>query len=263
MDDVFIGRKQELKAIFRSLESKKHVLLFGEKGCGKSALIHEWMKRSIEGGAKKKILISDRSASLKDACLALARCLYDQRVLSKLPRGFERFDFNVPWEKAQLHFEQLKTTVLKNLILKNLRDQDCVIVLDHLGKLKLKFFLFLDNLRDSVRLVLVVRSPAKKEMGRLWMLLWGFEKIELKPLSSHEANQLVLNCLDGLEEVPEKVLKRIVSICQGNPAIIKTLCQQLHKQHGLKMGFNVEMADIDWKIEDFLEIKEAGKKCRS
>jgi len=261
--DIFVGRKHELKAILGSLKRGKHSLLFGEKGCGKTALIHEVMKRSSVRISSKKILFSDQSVSLKDTCLSLARCLYHQRMISRLPREFEPLDFNMPWEKIKPKFERLKTTPLKNLILNNLRNQNCIIVLDHLGKLKLKFFLFLDNLRDAAHLVLVVRSNTKKEIGKLWMLLWGFEKIELKALPLHEANQLIAYCLDGIEGVPEKVVRRIASISHGNPAVIKALCQQIHKQHDLKTSFNVELAEIDSKIGDFLEAKEDKKKCHS
>lgn len=256
-EEIFVGREQELKRMFDALAQGKHLLILGEKGCGKTALAKEFI-RQAQAGHKGKILLSNRSHSLKDTCLELAGSLYSQGMLTKVPKGIKELDPGIPWEKAERYFSTLKTSVLKNMIFNNIREPgELIIVLDHLGKMKLKFFMFLDSLRDHARLILIARSAQKKETGRLWMMLWGFEKIELKPLTHDETTRLARHWLGEVSKGPvenNKWFREAVRISRGNPEALRGLCDEIRRQKLTAKGeVHVRLANIDRKITSLLQ----------
>jgi len=241
--ETFVGREAELKQIFEALKNGKHILLFGEKGCGKTALANEFVKQVSQKNPKTKILFSTASASLKDTCIELIGCLYRQGLLVKIPKILQTFDSALPWEKVQWQYAKLRTTVLRNLVLNNIRAQKNVVILDHLGKLKLKYFVFLDNLRDCAKLFLIVRSPQKEEVGRLWMMLWGFEKVEVKSFNPDETKRLASHWLDRMPE-NSKWVREILRVSHGNPGILHGLCDEIRKQNtSIGTVMNVKIAN--------------------
>jgi len=248
---VFVGREQELKSISEALKHKKNILLLAEKGSGKTALIAQFIKQTSQQNPDQKVLLSSQSASLKNTCFALVECLYRSHHLSEIPKEIKPLESSQPWEKVDSHFASLRTTVLKNLFLNNLRSvKKPIVILDHLGKIKLKFFAFLDSLRDDARLILVARTAQKAAMGRLWMMLWGFETIELQPLTHHETSRLALHWLEEVVEPHERDRCRpeLVRLARGNPGVLRDLCEQIRKQSLDKGEIHVRIANIDRQI---------------
>jgi len=164
----------------------------------------------------------------------------------------------VPWEKACRYFSRLRTGILKNLVFNNIRGfKNLTIVLDHLGKMKPKFFIFLDSLRDHARLILIARTAQKKETGRLWMMLWGFEKIELPPLKAEEAKKLASYWLHGMEFGATgytRWVHDVIRISHGNPGVLSGICEEIRKKVPTPTTpIHVRTLDIDRKINELLK----------
>lgn len=260
--EFFVGRKQELRRISSAFEDGKHVLLFGEEGCGKTALAREFARQMVKANPWQHVFVSSQSVSLKDTCLELAESLHRLSLFVEVPESLSWLKQGLSWEKTKVEFRKLPVVPLKNLILANIKkDQNCVIVFDQLGKIKLRLFRFLDSLRDDAKFILITRSVKKEEMGRLWMLLWKFEKIEIKLLSFDETKQLASHWLEGVDFETSEEDKRsheIFRASHGNPGILRGLCEQIRKQHtNSNVKTNVHLADIDRKITDFMKQKVA------
>jgi len=133
-------------------------------------------------------------------------------------------------------------------------------VLDHLGKVKSKFFFFLDSLRDQAKLILIARGVQKKETGQLWMMLWGFEQIKVEPLTSDEAKRLAAHWLGGASvdtADQKKWYREAVRLSGGNPEILRGLCDEIRKQSLEKRGeIHVRLANIDRQITSLQKEEE-------
>lgn len=92
--EIFVGREPELKTMFEALAKGKHILILGGKGCGKTALAREFMRKA-QTNLRSKVLLSNQSASLKDTCLELVGSLYGLRMLTKVPKGIKELDLNL------------------------------------------------------------------------------------------------------------------------------------------------------------------------
>ena len=143
------------------------------------------------------------------------------------------------------------------MVLANAQGRDLVFVFDCLPKLKRKFYLFLENLKDCARLVIIPQNGTKNEMGRLWMVLWGFHQIDLKPLKNHDMKRLLMSWFvkhPGLEGDNSTWIDEMVRAAHGNPGILRALIDEVMKQgdrHGAPK--NIHLADIDRKISAFLK----------
>ncbi|MBN1870573.1 MAG: ATP-binding protein [Candidatus Omnitrophica bacterium] len=261
-NDTLIGREQELKRIHAAVRRGTNVLIWGEKGSGKTAFLHEFMKQQNVLQARAGVmLVSTQCASFKDTCLALLGCLFERDLLVKVPKETKILNSDLPWAEVQTHFSRLRATVLKNLVLSNLCGiKNLTVVLDHVGKIKLKFYLLLDALRDYGRLILVTRSEKRQDAGRLWMLLWGFEKIEIKPLTPYETKRLARIWLEGINPGgpdSEKWFDELARRSHGNPRILRGLCEAVctRMMQTKANTANLRLANIDREISDFIKEK--------
>jgi len=254
--EIFVNRESEMEKVTEAFRDGKHILVYGEPGCGKTAFANEFIRRLCLSNLGHRVVVCNRCLSFKDTCLELIECLYRMGSLDKLPHMLAGLSHDLPWQKMQPHFAALGVIDLKNLALRNIYHKNLVIVFDHFGKIERKFFHFLDGVRDHARLFLVARGTQKKEMGRLWMLLWGFERIELKLLSHQDMSRLAAYWLRGVEKglsENDKWFQEVLRVSQGNPKILYDLCDQIHNQH--LAAVNVQIAEIDRKIADFLKEK--------
>jgi len=252
---IFVGREQELKRICDALKDKKHVLILGEEGLGKTALVNEFIIRALQLNPKQKILLSRQSTSLKNTCIELVECLYRFHHLYKLPKEMKSLEFYQSGGISRTRFAKLRTVVLKNLFLNSSHSiKNLIVVLDHLGKIKSKFFSFLENLRDHAQLILIARTARKEEIGRFWVMLSDFARVELQPFSRMEANHLATHWLDGIE-IDGEQLHDVIRIANGNPKILQDICREIRKQSFESKIINVRIANLDRQMRGFVKNK--------
>jgi energy-coupling factor transporter ATP-binding protein EcfA2 len=250
-----IGRDQELKELLEAFQESKHILILGGNGVGKTTLVESFAQEITKTSPHRKFVFCSADKGFKDVCLSLLDQLGDLGYLEKVPEPLRK-SLSSKGNPAQL-FSKQSVTILKNIVLANAQGRGLVFVFDRLPKLKRKFYLFLENLKDCARLVIIPQNGTKNEMGRLWMVLWGFHQINLKPLKTHDMKRLLIGWIaehPGLGGDNSVWIDEMVRAAHGNPGILRALTDEVVKQgdcHGAPK--NVHLADIDRKITAFIK----------
>jgi len=223
---MLIGREQECQLITDLMRRRKNVLILGNEGVGKSALV----ENVLGSGVAKKLLYSKRSTTLKETLVNMVgsavggKDVQKQNILS-----------------------------LKKICYQLLDESPEYAVLDHIAWVEPKFYGFLTYLKErNVPFLVATREPDKKNIGHLWMGLYDFEKIEIRNLDQTKAEQLIDYYASSfaLEFAAAEDFKRAVfRISAGNPKIILELCWLAQDEKYRKKGYvDVKLMDLDRRI---------------
>jgi hypothetical protein len=197
----FVGREREI-ARFRQLhKQRKHVLILGAEGIGKSALII-YLHKLLP------VRVCPASERLSEICEALER-------------GFDL-------EAGDLHLVRRK-----NRLLTLLKGTKHAVVFDGAGWTTPKLGSFIENVSSCVPVWLCVRSEHPWDVGHIWPLLARFEHVELKPFHPKETQELVAAAVRE-KVVPEKTLKIVEWLhcrAEGSPKILCELLKEIARGH--------------------------------
>jgi integrase/recombinase XerD len=225
---MLIGREQECHLITDLMRRRKNVLILGNEGVGKSALV----ENVLGSGVVKNLLYSKRSTTLKETLVNMVgsalggKDVQEQTILS-----------------------------LKKICYRLLDSRPEYAVLDHIAWVEPKFYGFLTYLKErNVPFLVATRKPGKKNIGHLWMGLYDFEKIEIRNLDQTKAGQLIdfYASSIALEIAAAEDFKRAVfKISAGNPKIILELCWLAQDDKYRKKGYvDVKLMDLDRRISN-------------
>jgi AAA+ ATPase superfamily predicted ATPase len=223
---VLIGREKELRLLSDLVRSKKNVLVLGEEGVGKSAIINH----TIASGVLKNFLYSKHSATLKEALVNLVGEAVGGKELAK---------------------QNILT--LKKVCYRLLNGRPEYAVFDHVAYVERRFYAFLTYLREgNLPVVIVSQKRGKDNLGHLWMGLYDFEVLEVKNLDPTEAGQLVDHYISRLDlkiEAAADFKKDVFKMSQGNPKIIQDLCRLARNDRYRAKGYiDVKLMDLDRRI---------------
>jgi hypothetical protein len=105
---------------------------------------------------------------------------------------------------------------------------------------------------EKIAIMVVARSPHAEDIGHLSLLLCYFDKLEFSNFSREYCDELSDYLIDSFElNVGDRKLfkKEIFHISQGNPSVIKEICNYArnnkYKMHG---EINLNLVDIDRRI---------------
>ncbi|MGA9449964.1 MAG: ATP-binding protein [Verrucomicrobiia bacterium] len=217
----FVGRTKEIALLQRLHAQRKHVLVLGAEGVGKSALV----------------------AHLRDS-LRLRVCPASER-LSKICEALEpEFDL----EAGDLHLVRRK-----NRLLKLLKATKRTVVFDGASWTTPKLGSFIENVSERVPVWLCVRSEHPWDVGRIWPLLVRFERVELKPFHPRETQLLIKAAIrDG--HIPANVLDIADWLHRrsaGNPKILCELLTEIaHGHYDLSNSHALQRLDLDRRIHE-------------
>jgi hypothetical protein len=223
---MFIGREHECQRLSDLMRNRKHVLVLGEDGVGKSAILNH----TLADGVLKKFLYSKHSTTLKEALVNLVGAAVGGKELAK---------------------QNILT--LKKTCYRLLDNRPEYAVFDHVARVERRFYAFLTYLRErNLPLLIVTRQPGKDNLGHLWMGLYDFEVLEVKNLDPTKTAQLVDNHITKLNlEIDEAAdfKKEIFKMSQGNPRIIQDLCRLARNEKYRAKGYvDVKLMDLDRRI---------------
>lgn len=218
----FVGREKEIARLRQLHEQRRHVLLLGAEGTGKSAII----------------------AQLRDS-FGLRLCPHSEH-LSDICESLER-EFGL--EAGGLHLVKRKNRVLK--LLEEARR--AVVVFDGASWTTPRLGSFIENVSARVPVWLCARSKHPWDIGRIWPLLVRFEHIELKPFYPAESRLLVeASIRDGL--VPKNTLDIVDWLhrrAAGNPNILcELLTEIVHGHYDLSRPHGLQLLDLDRRIHE-------------
>ena len=218
----FVGRAKEIALLQRLHAQRKHVLILGADGIGKSALVAH-LRQSL------RLRVCPASERLSEICEALER----------------EFDL----EAGDLHIVQRKNRLLKRLK----EAKRIAVVFDGASWTTPKLGSFIENVSERVPVWLCVRSEHPWDVGRIWPLLVRFEHVELKPFHPGESLLLVESAVRG-GKVPVDTLNIVAWLhrhAAGSPKILCELLEEIaHGHYDLNNSHALRRLNLDRRIHE-------------
>ncbi len=228
----FVGREKEITLLQRLHAQRRHVLILGAEGVGKSALVAH-LRKSL------RLRVCPASEHLGEICDALER----------------EFDL----EASALHIVQRKNRLLK--LFKEAKR--IAVVFDGASWTTPKLGSFIENVSERVPVWLCVRSEHPWDVGRIWPLLVRFEHVELKLFHPKETEKLVAAAVRE-KVVPEKTLEIIEWLHHRAAGSPKLLCELLteiaHGHYDLSNPHARRLLNLDRRIHEIFPLKTGNEK---
>jgi AAA ATPase domain len=223
----FVGRSRETTRLQRLHAQRRHILILGPEGVGKSALV-EQLHESLN------LRVCPASEHLSEICDSLEQLL-----------GLKSVNFGL--------------VNRKNRVLKLLKGaKDTVVVFDNASWTTPRLGSFIENVSERVPVWLCVRSEHPWDVGRIWPLLVRFERVELKPFHPKETQKLVAAAVRE-NMVPEKTLGIVDWLhrrAEGRPKIVCELLTEIARgRYDLDKPHSLRLLDLDRRIHEIFPTK--------
>ena len=217
----FVARQREIRRLCELHAQRKHVLIIGPAGVGKSALVERlcW---------QLPLLVSARSAFLGEICDGL------EPALGLNPAG-------------------LKLLVRKKRLRETLAAAGRTVVFDGAGWTTPKLSSFFAGVAERGPVWICARSEHPWDIGHFWPLLARFARVEVRPFHLSETKALVEAILQT-GDIPPGTLE-IVGWLQrrsaGNPLVLRELFAELATgKYNLTSPQALRRLDLDRRIHE-------------
>jgi hypothetical protein len=225
---LFVGRGKLLSQLNKLYSERKHVLITGPAGIGKTALLRQ-------ACAHLQFLLCEESRSLGRICDDLER-------------------------QVSLRNRKLKLVQRKHRLLDYTSRRGEPVAFDQVAKATPRITRFIGQLSDRVPVWIVCRSPYAQEIGHLWELLYKFTQIELPPFTAGET-RTVLEAAVASERIQSDVLGYVTQLhhlCRGNPRTLEGLLVELAaRRYRVNDTAGLHLLEIDREIHSFERAVEA------
>ncbi len=193
----FVGRIREIALLRRLHAQRKHVLILGAEGIGKSALVAH-LRETLP------FFLCAPSKALGEICGNLESELNSSAPPSPLVQR-------------------------KNRLLKILAETGRTVVFDGVGWTTPKISSFLESAMERAPIWICCRSDEPWDIGHVWPLLVRFKRVEVKPFYLSETRMLVAAAVrEGF--VSRDTLNAISPLhrrASGNPKVLRALLDEL------------------------------------
>lgn len=217
---MLVGRKEEIEVLRENIQKRRHILLTGKMGCGKSAILREIYKLFSEDG-KVLILLCEQSTPLKSLLLDLGRQLHEKYKALRI-QGFEEGIIeSLEWKQLNRRFTRMNVREQTSCILDSIQGNGYVVILDQLEKVTPTGQAFIEALLGKT--CVVGATCDQRSSGQLARMWWRFRKIEIGNLGKAEAMELIDRLIEENKILASDigVFKReVYKKSQGNPMAI-------------------------------------------
>lgn len=218
----FVGREGELTIAHDHLRAGRNLAIFGSAGVGKTALV----MKAIQNAAG--VLHCPDTSTVKTAC---------ESLLARL---------GVPAGEAD-------NVARKRALLNATRGRRLTFVFDSVGWVGPKLLSLLENVREAHPMIVVARDLSPAATGHLKMILWDFDRLELKPLDRADSLRLLRTQMEQLGLiVPDsrQFEHDMLRLTAGNPRRIIELCEQANKGHYVfGRRLSTQLMELDHRIQ--------------
>jgi predicted ATPase len=217
----FACRKKEVSRLQRLHAQRKHALVLGPAGVGKTALVNHLKE-------KLGLLICPQSEHFGSICESLETQL-----------GFAADDLKLPQRKKRL--------------MRVLAEARRTVAFDGVTWTTPKLSSFLEGVMERVPIWICARSEHSWDIGHFWTLLIRFEKIELHPLRPAETRELVIAAIEAGQIPPEtlNIAAWLHYRSNGIPLILRELFEELAADtYDLGNPHALRRLDLDRRIHE-------------
>jgi len=227
---AFFGRQELIENLCVLYAQRKHVLLVGDAGIGKTALLRQ-VNQSCP------MLLCEESSSLRRICDSLERQL-----------GWTHYKLNV--------------VERKNRLLAYVERRGEPVAFDQVAMIPPRVARFIGRLADHIPVWIACRSDRSKEIGRVWEHLYKFTRIELPPLTRAETSALIENAVaqGNIQADAREHTAYLHRLSKGVPRILEELLIELAaRKYKIDSSFGRHLLELDRRIH---EIADASAKLR-
>jgi hypothetical protein len=218
---AFAGRQKELTTLNSLYAQRKHVLLIGPPGIGKSALLQQVRLHS-------PLLLCEETSKLSRICDGLERQL-----------GWTHY--------------RLDVVERKNRLLTYIERRGESVAFDHVAQTPPRIARFMAHLSKHVPIWIVCRSKLPHDIGRVWEYLYDFVRVHVPPLSIAETRLLVAQIV-AQKNIQQDALNQAALLHQlskGNPRILEELLIDLSiRKYKMGTPFGRCLLDLDRRIQE-------------
>lgn len=217
----FVARKAEALHLQRLHTQRKHALILGPAGAGKTALIAH-----LED--KLDLLVCPHSGKLSSICDSLEAQL-----------GLTVGDIRLPERKRRLRHA--------------LAGAGRTVVFDEVGWTTPRLGSFFESMMERVPVWICTRSGRSRDIGHFWPLLVRFETVEVHPFRPAETRAGVAAAVEaGL--IPRETLNLVGWLHRrsgGSPLVLHELIQELAvRDYDLANPHALRRLDLDRRIHE-------------
>jgi len=221
----FVSRKREAAQLRRLHAQRKHVLIVGPEGVGKSSLI----------------------AHLRET-LPLVLCL-QSRILGEICRHLET--------ELNLVAPQLPLVQRKNRLLQVLAETRRTVVFDGVGWTTPKVSSFLESATERAPVWICARSERARDIGHFWPLLARFKKIELRPFHLSDTRALLTAAAETGQVPPmtASFARQLHRLSGGLPLALYELLEHFVAGHyDLSRRTGLQLLKLDRRIKNLFPV---------
>jgi hypothetical protein len=213
-DLLLIGRDAELRALEANVRRRRHTLLVGPVGIGKSQLL-----RALHARVPGAIYL-DTLRPIRLALLTLCQALHGRQVLV-LPGGAAA---PAAWADCARALARLSVRELTDALVASLHDHGMVLILDQLEGVTPSMVGLYERL-GAEALVLGATSRLTPSCHKLW---WAFEPLEVPPLEREAVRQLLWALAPRAHIAdPDMFEAKVMEQASGNPLAVVELVKQV------------------------------------
>lgn len=244
-----VGRVKIVKTLLDHLSQAKSVMLMGPPGIGKTAILREVAGRARQAPDIRRPIYCGQASTLKTTLRSIA----EELLVQERPATRQRLG-------------TLSIPKLRRLVMPRLRSGKYSVLLDHIGQVRGAYAAFLEGLAEhrNIPIIAAVRSLDHSETGWMWWVGWNFPRIEVPPLGSDEARQLIALSLDRAKvSLPdrEEFIRDLIRLAEGNPRMIIRTCE-MARASTYQVGGRTKLPLLllDLKLHDLQDRIEAESR---
>ena len=224
-----IGREAEIETLLAAAEKKKHILITGRLGIGKSALLRALHSRlpkaiMIPSGTPKTAMLG----ALEGAHAAVGLRVQSDMLPPTVAQRAKRRGY-LKWSDLSYTLRRLPLSRQAELLQRSLAGKGAVVLIDSL-EVPPTLAESLEPLFDVAQ-VIAAKDDSNRRV-RIERLMWRFAtKIELKPLTNESAKALAERAIGGAvlrfssDRVQNRFIRHVVNSSRGIPAAILGLVE--------------------------------------
>jgi AAA ATPase-like protein len=227
---AFFGREREIDQLRGLHALRKHVLIVGPAGIGKTALLRQV-------GRYCPLLICEETSSLRRICDGL-----EQQLM---------------WGHHKLNVIECK-----NRLLVYLERRGEPVAFDHVACTPPRVARFIAHLSEQIPIWIACRSDRPEQIQNVWEYLYKFTRVEISPLTLAETRALVeqLAAQGTIQADAREHLAEVHRMSGGNPRMLEELLIELAaREYKIDNCFGLELLDLDRRIHEIdLAIKSTA-----